>query len=108
MKLSIKGKDFSLPEAGEIKKSDWLLLLFILPALVLFLFTPVASADDLMAAGQQTVKDTFGAGSAIANWIILAEVVVGVIGYIRTKNILLLLGVAVVVVFTTIAFGLAG
>lgn len=66
-----------------------------------------AVADDLLASGQQTVTDTFGADSSIAIWIVLAEVIVGVISYIRTKNIMLLFGVAVVVVFTTVGFSLA-
>ncbi|KAA5971655.1 type IV conjugative transfer system pilin TraA [Pantoea sp. M_9] len=77
------------------------------PLLVLIAATGTAGADDLLAGGKQTVDDTFGANSSIAVWIVLGEVIFGVIGYIRTKNIMLLFGVAVVVVFTTVGFSLA-
>jgi type IV conjugative transfer system pilin TraA len=76
------------------------------PLLMLLSAATPAVADDLLASGQQTVTDTFGADSSIAIWIVLAEVIVGVISYIRTKNIMLLFGVAVVVVFTTVGFSL--
>lgn len=76
------------------------------PLLMLLSAAMPAVADDLLASGQQTVTDTFGADSSIAIWIVLAEVIVGVISYIRTKNIMLLFGVAVVVVFTTVGFSL--
>lgn len=82
--------------------------LSIMPVLALLSMTGVARADDLLASGQATVTDTFGANSSVAIWIILGEVIFGVISYIRTKNIFMLFGVAIVVVFTTIGFGLAG
>lgn len=79
----------------------------LLPMIILATMSGNAQAVDLLAGGKEVANDTFGANSTIAVWIILAEVIVGAIGYIRTKNIMLLLGVAIVVVFTTIAFGLA-
>lgn len=66
-----------------------------------------AAGEDLLSAGQDTVTATFGADSSIAKWIILAEVIVGIITYIKTKNMFMLFGIAVVIVFTTIGFGLA-
>ncbi|AWK15449.1 hypothetical protein CCS41_12730 [Candidatus Fukatsuia symbiotica] len=66
----------------------------------------VSQAVDLMAGGKVTVTDTFGASSAIAKWIILAEVIVGIITFIKTKNVFMLFGIAVVIVFTTIGFSL--
>jgi type IV conjugative transfer system pilin TraA len=54
------------------------------------------------------VKDTFGSGSTFAQWLILAEVIVGVIMYIRTKNMMLLMGSIVVVVATTVGYTLVG
>lgn len=82
--------------------------LFVLPLFVMLSYTGIVSADDLMSAGAKTVTDTFGASSAIAKWIILAEVIVGIITYIKTKNMFMLFGIAIVIVFTTIGFGLAG
>ena len=90
----------ALARAAKYAAAPLLMLLMLLGA------AAPAVADDLLASGQQTVTDTFGADSSIAIWIVLAEVIVGVISYIRTKNIMLLFGVAVVVVFTTVGFSL--
>lgn len=83
------------------------LMFALLPVLVILALTDNVLAADLLAAGQQVVTDTFGPDSSIATWIILGEVIFGIISYIKTKNIMLLFGVVVVVVFTTIGFGLA-
>ncbi|ECP5634339.1 pilin, partial [Salmonella enterica] len=45
---------------------------------------------------------TFGADSFVMMCIIIAELIVGVAMYIRTKNLLILLGLVVVIVFTTV------
>ncbi|ENA1860345.1 TraA fimbrial protein precursor, partial [Aeromonas salmonicida] len=66
-----------------------------------------AHAVDMLAGQSGTVNDTFGANSTVAKWIILAEVIIGVASYIKTKNLLLLFGVIIVVVFTTVGFQLA-
>ncbi|HAT2492393.1 TPA: TraA fimbrial protein precursor [Aeromonas hydrophila] len=63
-------------------------------------------ADDLMAKGKGTVNDTFGKDSTFATWLILGEIVIGAFMYIKTKNLMLLAGVAVVIVFLNVAFGL--
>ncbi|HHQ4545256.1 TPA: type IV conjugative transfer system pilin TraA [Aeromonas veronii] len=65
-------------------------------------------AADFLKAGAGTVKDSLGSGSTFSKWLILGEVIFGVVSYIKTKNLLLLAGVIVVVVFTTVGFGLAG
>ena len=82
----------------------------IIPAIAAMLFSSgvLAAGEDLMAPGKEAVNATFGADSSIAKWIILAEVIVGIITYIKTKNMFMLFGIAVVIVFTTIGFGLAG
>lgn len=113
MELSIKAKGISVfkkvkstfSEMNQARKSAG----GIIPAIAaLMLCSNNAFAEDLMAAGKETVTGTFGADSAIAKWIILAEVIVGIITYIKTKNMFMLFGIAVVIVFTTIGFGLAG
>lgn len=77
-------------------------------AVLVTLFTfGQAHAVDMLAGQSGTVNDTFGANSTVAKWIILAEVIIGVASYIKTKNLLLLFGVIIVVVFTTVGFQLA-
>ena len=66
-----------------------------------------AQAADMLKAGAVTVNENFGNGSTFSKWLILGEVIFGVVSYIKTKNLLLLAGVIVVVVFTTVGFGLA-
>lgn len=62
----------------------------------------VAHTADLLAGGKDDVKETFGADSFVMMCIIIAEIVVGVAMYIKTKNLLVLLGLVVVIVFTTV------
>lgn len=62
----------------------------------------IAQATDLLAGGKDDVKATFGADSFVMMCIIIAELVVGAAMYIRTKNLLILLGLVVVIVFTTV------
>lgn len=56
----------------------------------------MANATDLLAGGKDDVKATFGADSFVMMCIIIAELIVGVAMYIRTKNLLILLGLVVV------------
>ncbi|AUQ43894.1 type IV conjugative transfer system pilin TraA [Yersinia ruckeri] len=106
MELSNKAMGpFCTKKTKQQVVTKWMMV-FFLPLFVLLSYTGLVRADDLMAAGQETVTGTFGAGSSIAKWIILAEVIVGIITYIKTKNMFMLFGIAVVIVFTTIGFGL--
>lgn len=68
----------------------------------------MAHATDLLAGGKDDVKATFGADSFVVMCIYIAELVVGVSMYIRTKNLLILLGLVVVIVFTTVGLSLIG
>ncbi len=56
-------------------------------AVLVTLFTfGQAHAVDMLAGQSGTVNDTFGANSTVAKWIILAEVIIGVASYIKTKT----------------------
>lgn len=105
MKQTLANKGAALINRNNILKAAKFALL---PALAILIVTGQANADDLLASGKETVSDTFGKDSALAGWIILGEVIVGIIGYITTKNIKFLFGVPIVVVVTTIGFGIAG
>jgi type IV conjugative transfer system pilin TraA len=107
MELSNKAMvPFCAKKTKQQVVARWIMA-FLLPLFALLSYTGVAQAVDLMADGAQTVTDTFGANSALAKWIILGEVIFGVITYIKTKNIMILFGIAIVIVFTTIGFSLA-
>lgn len=40
-----------------------------------------------MASGNTTVKATFGKDSSVVKWVVLAEVLVGAVMYMMTKNV---------------------
>lgn len=63
-----------------------------------------AGGTDLLASGKEDVIATFGSDSLVAMCIILAEIIVGVGMYIKTNNLMVLLGLAVVIIFTTVGF----
>lgn len=67
-----------------------------------------ASGKDLMATGDETVGKTFGSGSSVVKWVVLAEVLVGAIMYMTTKNIKFLAGFAILSVFIAIGMSVAG
>ncbi|KDA76382.1 type IV conjugative transfer system pilin TraA [Escherichia coli 3-073-06_S3_C1] len=53
-----------------------------------------------MAKGNDTVKATFGKDSSIVKWVVLAEVLVGAVMYMMTKNVLV--GFAILSVFIAV------
>ncbi|EPJ6123070.1 TPA: type IV conjugative transfer system pilin TraA [Klebsiella aerogenes] len=85
----------------------------ILPLAVLAAVFPQAAlatttGRDLMKTGDGTVKATFGSGSSVVKWVILAEVIVGGIMYMMTKNVKFLAGFAILSVFVTVGMSVAG
>lgn len=73
-----------------------------LSPLLLLGMSEIAHATDLLKGGKDDVKATFGADSFVVMCIYIAEIIIGVATYIRTKNLLILLGLVVVIVFTTV------
>lgn len=106
MILFIKAAGIAISKKINKKNNNHYIVLILISIMALLGITSTVQAVDLMAGGKVTVTDTFGASSAIAKWIILAEVIVGIITFIKTKNVFMLFGIAVVIVFTTIGFSL--
>ncbi|EES9771179.1 type IV conjugative transfer system pilin TraA [Escherichia coli] len=85
----------------------------VIPVAVLMMLFPelamaASKSTDLMAKGQETVKATFGKNSSIVKWIVLAEVLVGAVMYMMTKNIKFLVGFAILSVFIAVGMSVAG
>ncbi|HBA9837731.1 TPA: type IV conjugative transfer system pilin TraA [Escherichia coli] len=88
----------------------------VIPAAVLMMFFPqlamaagaTTTGTDLMAGGNATVKATFGKDSSAVKWVILAEVLVGAIMYMMTKNVKFLAGFAIISVFITVGMAVVG
>ncbi|WEE29291.1 type IV conjugative transfer system pilin TraA [Aeromonas hydrophila] len=98
--------NIAVQERTRLNPKHLLRVMAVAVLVTLFTFGQ-AHAVDMLAGQSGTVNDTFGANSTVAKWIILAEVIIGVASYIKTKNLLLLFGVIIVVVFTTVGFQLA-
>ena len=67
-----------------------------------------SGTDPLAATVKPQVAALFGSGSTIAYCIYIAEIVLGSVAYIKTKNILLLLGVPILMLFTHTMFTYIG
>ncbi len=66
------------------------------------------ATDPLAAAIKPQVAALFGAGSTVAYCIYIAEVILGSAAYIKTKNIMLFLGVPLLILFTHSMFKYIG
>lgn len=88
-------------------------LKYALPVATVAAFFPetvlaAGAGKDLMSSGDDTVKGTFGKDSSVVKWVILAEVLVGAVMYMTTKNLKFLAGFAILSVFVTVGMSVAG
>lgn len=91
------------------KKVMHFMVMFALTcALFLVMMHGSWAAGDLLAPGDATVKATFGQDSSLMTWLLIGEVVTGILAYVITKNIKILFGVIVLSVFINIAFAIIG
>ena len=65
------------------------------------------NTDPLAAVGKK-VSVAFGKGSTFMWILMISEIVAGVIAYIKTKNMMVLIGIVIVFLFTAAAFTLIG
>ena len=69
------------------------------------MFCNASFAEDPLSQVVKTqVRDLFGPGSTVAYCIYIAEIILGSVIYIKTRNLLTLIGVPVIVAFTTAMF----
>ena len=110
--LSVQGASAPVEKKSFFSKFTCLNMLrlvrAVIPVAVLMMLFPelamAAGKGDLMAKGQETVKATF----SIVKWIVLAEVLVGAVMYMMTKNIKFLVGFAILSVFIAVGMSVAG
>ena len=100
--LSVQGASAPVKKKSFFSKFTRLNMLrlarAVIPAAVLMMFFPQlamaagSSGQDLMQSGNSTVKATFGKDSSVVKWVVLAEVLVGAVMYMMTKNVKFLAG----------------
>ena len=116
--LSVQGASAPVKKKSFFSKFTRLNMLrlarAVIPAAVLMMFFPQlamaasSSGQDLMQSGNATVKATFGKDSSIVKWVVLAEVLVGAVMYMMTKNVKFLAGFAIISVFIAVGMTVVG
>ncbi|MDP0544416.1 type IV conjugative transfer system pilin TraA [Escherichia coli] len=116
--LSVQGASAPVKKKSFFSKFTRLNMLrlarAVIPAAVLMMFFPQlamasgSSGQDLMASGNTTVKATFGKDSSVVKWVVLAEVLVGAVMYMMTKNVKFLAGFAIISVFIAVGMAVVG
>lgn len=94
------------PVAPATRRLAYFATLALMTLLIALSVIHPAYAEDLLVGGKEVVNDTFGQDSTFSKWLILGEAVVALLIYIKTKNMMVLAGVVVVIVFLNIVFGL--
>ena len=109
--LSVQGASAPVKKKSFFSKFTRLNMLrlvrAVIPVAVLMMLFPelamAAGKGDLMAKGNDTGKD-----SSIVKWVVLAEVLVGAVMYMMTKNVKFLVGFAIISVFIAVGMSVVG
>lgn len=84
---------------------------YMLGALIVYLIASsplfAATGTDYLAGIKDSTTSSFGEGSTFEHLLYLGEGIAGVYGYIKTKNIMVLGGLIVVMIFTHFGFAAA-
>ncbi|HBA7869876.1 TPA: type IV conjugative transfer system pilin TraA [Escherichia coli] len=113
--LSVQGASAPVKKKSFFSKFTRLNMLrlarAVIPTAVLMMFFPqlaMAAGKDLMESGNSTVKATFGQDTSVVKWVVLAEVLVGAVMYMMTKNVKFLAGFAIISVFIAVGMAVVG
>jgi len=79
-----------------------LLMMMVLLGFMIF-YASDSHATNHLSGLKSDIADTFGANSDVPYFLLLAEGVVGAMAYIKTKNLMVLAGVPVLMIFTHFA-----
>ncbi len=87
-------------------RANVLLMALVILALAL---PHLVRAEDLLSSQKQDAKDTFGHGSTVEWGLYIAEIIISIITFIKTRNPALFVGgLAFLIVITRTFFALAG
>ncbi|QGY32541.1 type IV conjugative transfer system pilin TraA [Pantoea cypripedii] len=79
----------------------------VLLVFVLMIFTAQqVHAVDLFIGGKPMIKDTLGSDSTVVWILYVLEVIAGAWVYIKTKNLAMFGGIAAVMIYINVAFGI--
>lgn len=84
-------------------------VLLIALAVLFFALPHLVRAEDILASQKQDAKDSFGHGSTVEWGLYIAEVIISIGAYIKTRNPMLFVGgLGFLIVVTRTLFALAG
>ncbi|HAU5565836.1 TPA: conjugal transfer protein TraA [Serratia fonticola] len=84
-------------------------VLLLALAILAFALPHLVRAEDLLSSQKQDAKDTFGHGSTVEWGLYIAEIIISIITFIKTRNPALFVGgLAFLIVITRTFFALAG
>lgn len=83
-------------------------VIFFALMLVVVVFPHLAGAEDLLKSQKADANDTFGHGSTVEWVLYIAEIIVSVVGYIKTRNPMVFAGLVILILITRAFFSLAG
>lgn len=67
-----------------------------------------ATGTDLLSSQTSTVNATFGADSSLVKWFYIAEIIIGLFLFIKTRSPLVFGGVVLAIIATKVGFSVAG
>ncbi|WP_334473053.1 type IV conjugative transfer system pilin TraA [Arsenophonus sp. PmNCSU2021_1] len=79
-------------------------LLMFIPAMQVYADPP--TTGDLFSGGKEVVKSTFGKGSTVVWILYVLKILAAIFAYVKTKNLAVFGGIAAVIVFVNVVFGL--
>ncbi|HGJ5854776.1 type IV conjugative transfer system pilin TraA [Arsenophonus nasoniae] len=79
-------------------------MLMLFPAMQVYADPP--TTGDLFSGGKDVVKSTFGKGSTVVWILYVLEILAAIFAYVKTKNLAVFGGIAAVIVFVNVVFGL--
>lgn len=88
---------------GTSKRAYWQLFIMMVLVGVTLFYANDSHATNHLGTLKTDIVDTFGAKSDVPYFLLLAEGVVGAMAYIKSKNIMVLAGVPVLMIFTHFA-----
>lgn len=83
-------------------------LIYFALMLTVAIFPHFAGAEDLLKTQKADTTDTFGHGSTVEYMLYVAEIVISVTAFIKTRNPMVFTGMIMVLLATRALFALAG
>ncbi|PKE27623.1 conjugal transfer protein [Rahnella sp. AA] len=93
-----------IPQSPAAQRS----LIYFTLALAIIVFPHLVRATDLMANQKTDASDTFGHNSTVEWALYVAEIIVSVVGFIKTRNPMIFSGLIILMIITRAFFALIG